>query len=147
MSTKKLNKKKKGRGQSLQIQKRVIYSESFKRQKVKQLVAKELKVSELCAQYGMSRTAVYKWIYKYSPHHERQSIQVVQMQSEAHKTKLLRSRVAELEAALGRKQLQIDYLDKLIELASAELDYDLKKNFAAKASNGFETINQYMDTD
>ena len=38
------------------------------------------------------------------------------MESEVSKTKLLQNRVAEFEHVLGRKQLQIDYLEKLIEI-------------------------------
>lgn len=147
MSSKKLNKSVNKEGQSLQIRQKVHYSETFKRQKVKELVAKQLKVSELCRLYGLSRTSVYNWLYKYSPHHDQGSIQVVQMESEAHKTKNLQSQVVELEAALGRKQLELDYLDKLLELAGKELGYDLKKNFAAKVSNGFDTIKSSMIID
>jgi transposase len=40
------------------------------------------------------------------------------MESEALKTKQLQDRNAELERIIGQKQMQIDYLEKLIELAS-----------------------------
>lgn len=43
------------------------FSEEFKRGKVKEIVEKKLKISELCSLYGVSRAAVYRWIYKYSP--------------------------------------------------------------------------------
>lgn len=113
----------------LQIGKRRIFSEAFKREKVKDITSGLSSIKEICELYEVSRTAVYKWIYKYSPHHEQGTIQVVQMESEATKTKLLKSRVVELEAALGRKQLEIDLLNKLIELANADLQVDIKKNY------------------
>jgi hypothetical protein len=41
-----------------------------------------------------------------------------------------------LERAVGQKQLKIDYLEKLIELAGDELGMDLKKNSDTKPSSG-----------
>ena len=52
---------------------------------------------------------------------------VVQKDSEAQKTIELLNLVAELERKLGQKQMQIDYLEKLVEIASKDLDVDLKK--------------------
>ena len=49
------------------------------------------------------------------------------MESEALKTKTLLERNAELERIIGQKQLKIDYLEKLIEIASEDLKIDLKK--------------------
>jgi len=43
--------------------------------------------------------------------------------------------VAELERIIGKKQLEIDYLNKTFELAAEELGYDLKKKYAHKPSN------------
>lgn len=113
----------------LSLRTRRVFSETFKRKQVSDLNSGLTSIKEICELYEVSRTAVYQWIYKYSPHHERGSIQVVQMESEANKTKMLKSRVVELEAALGRKQLEIDILNKLIELASKDLGVDLKKNY------------------
>jgi hypothetical protein len=53
------------------------------------------------------------------------------MESEQYRSKELKE-VAELEAAVGRKQLEIDFLNKLIEIAGEELKADLKKNFAPR---------------
>ncbi len=50
------------------------------------------------------------------------------MESEAVKTKLLVERNAELERIIGQKQLKIDYLEKLLEIASEDLKIDLKKS-------------------
>jgi hypothetical protein len=62
------------------------------------------------------------------------------MESEAHKTLLLLQRVAELERVIGQKQLELDFLNKLLEVGSSELGFDLKKNFSTKLSNGTGTI-------
>ena len=54
---------------------------------------------------------------------------IVQQDSEEAKTQELLKKVAELERILGQKQMEIDYQSKLIEIASKELDIDLKKSF------------------
>lgn len=124
----------------LEIQQKRTFSEAFKREKVKDLVEKRVSIKQLCSLYEISRTAVYKWLYAYSPHHEQKTILVVQMESEAHKTLLLLQRVAELERVIGQKQLELDFLNKLLEVGSSELGFDLKKNFSTKLSNGTGTI-------
>jgi transposase len=122
------------------------FSEEFRRQKVKELTEKTIKIKELCDLYGISRTTVYKWIYLYSPHHNRGTKQIVEMESEAHRTKHLQQRVAELERIVGQKQMEIDFLSKLVEISSKELKVDLKKNFAPRASNGIADIEPNMIT-
>ena len=78
--------------------------------------------------------------YKYSPHYNRGTKQVVEMESEALKTKALLSKVAELERILGRKQLEIDFNNKVLELVSEELGYDVKKKYERRLSNGLDNI-------
>lgn len=112
------------------------FSESFKKEKVKQLVGKQISIKDLSQLYGVSRQSVYNWLYKYSPHHNRGTIQVVQMESEVLRTKVLLSRVAELERIIGQKQLEIDYNNKLIELANEEVGYDIKKKHEQQLLNG-----------
>lgn len=132
MSSKKVQKEK------LQIKSKYnrYFSEEFKKEKVKQLVAKQISIKELSELYDVSRTALYNWIYLYSPHYRKGTNQVVEMESEALKTKALLAKVAELERALGRKQLEVDFNNKLIELASEEVGYDIKKKHGRGLSNG-----------
>ena len=127
---------KKDKKVELEIRQRRIFSEAFKRQKVQQIVENKITISDIVAHYGVSRMSVYRWLYKYSPHHEKGTNQVVQMESEEHRTKQLMKQVAELEQALGRKQLHIDYLERLIAVSSDELKIDIKKNFGQQPSNG-----------
>jgi transposase-like protein len=112
------------------------FSEEFKKSKVRELVDKQVTVTELSRLYGVTRTAVYKWLYRYSPHYEKKSILVVEMESESYKTKRLLEKVAELERVIGQKQLELDFLNKLLDIGSEELGFDLKKNFSTKLSNG-----------
>lgn len=108
------------------------FSEAFKKAKVDELQRKVITIPQLCALYEVSRTTVYKWIYAYSDLEPGVKM-VVEMESEASKTKQLLERNAELERFIGQKQLEIEYLQKTLELASAELGYDLKKKYAPKS--------------
>ncbi|MDI9877789.1 transposase, partial [Flectobacillus sp. LFS242W] len=62
-------------------------------------------------------------------HYKKGTKMIVQQDSEEAKTQELLKKVAELERILGQKQMEIDYQSKLIEIASKELDIDLKKSF------------------
>lgn len=122
------------------------FSETFKKEKVKDLVEKRITVKELCVLYEVSRTSVYKWLYLYSSV-EKGSKTVVQMESEYHKTQALLQRVAELERVVGQKQMQIDYLEKGFAVASQELGYDVKKKYAPPPLSGLDnTVNPIPTT-
>lgn len=120
----------------LEIKRHRIFSEDFKKSKVKNLIEKQITIGELSRLYEVSRVAIYKWLYKYSVHYQQKTKLVVQMESEAYKTQQLLQRLAELERIVGQKQLEIDFLNKLLELGSEELGFDLKKNFSIKLSSG-----------
>jgi len=119
-----------------QFKTRRYFSEEFRIQKVKEIEQNQISVSELCKIYGMSRAAVYKWIYKYSLYLKKGVIQVIEMESESKKTKMLQLRLAELERIIGQKQLQIDYLEKIIELGSEEVGIDIKKKYSTEPLGG-----------
>lgn len=132
------SKNKSKKAGKLEIRKQRYFSDAFKRSTVDELVQKQVSIGEICKLYGVNSSTVYRWLYKYSPHHKKGTNQVIQMESEAAKTFALRQRVAELEQALGRKQLTIDFQDKLIEIAGLDVGYDIKKKYAQKLSNGLE---------
>lgn len=125
--------------EKLEVRRRRTFSEAFKKDKVEELLRKQVTVAELTRIYGISRTSVYNWLYLYSPHHQRSEILVVEMESESYKTKRLQQRVAELERIVGQKQLEIDFLGRLLEIGSEELGFDLKKNFSTRLSNGTDS--------
>ena len=87
-------------------------------------------------EYQVSNVAIYRWLKKYSAHLHPSTTIVMQMDSEQYKSRELEKKVAELESVIGRKQMEIDYLNKLIELAGKDLYIDLKKNINTNASAG-----------
>lgn len=120
----------------LEIRERRIFSEELKKKAIKELTSKRTTIKSLMLEYQVSANTIYKWLYKYSPYHEGRCTLVVQMKSEEVKNNELRHRLAELERIVGQKQLEIDFLNKLLELGSGELGFDLKKNFNASRSSG-----------
>lgn len=113
-----------------------FFTEDFKLQLVKEYERGRHSVPELEKIYQIDNQLIYTWIYKYS-NFNKKSIQVVEMkQSSAQKIKELESKVKELERAVGRKQLAIDYLEKMMEVAKDELGIDIKKNSNTPQSTG-----------
>jgi hypothetical protein len=56
--------------------------------------------------------------------------------SSKNKIKDLQDRIKDLERIVGQKQLSIDYLEKMIEIAKEDYDIDIKKNFDTPRSTG-----------
>ena len=100
---------------------------ALKLELVHQIERGEVTVSEVSGIYKVSPTAVYKWLRKYSELYKRQSRVIVEKKSISGKNRELQARIAELERALGQKQLRIDYLEKVVEVASDQLGVDIEK--------------------
>jgi transposase len=112
-----------------ELRQRRVFSEAFKREKVAEITSGKTTVLKLSKLWGVGASAIYLWIYKYSPEHQKGVTMVIQKDSEATKVLELQAKIAELERIVGQKQLQIDFNEKLIEIASKELEIDLKKSF------------------
>jgi transposase len=122
--------------------KRRIFSESFKKERVKEYESGKLTVLEISRLYGIAFQTVYKWIYKHSGYN-RKGLRIVEHKdSYTNRVKELQDRIKELERIIGQKQINIDYLEKMIELAKKELGIDIKKNFGTPQSNGSGNINE-----
>lgn len=118
------------------IRKHRRYSEEFKRSIVSDYESGKYSVLQLERLHGVNNPTIYAWIYKYSTFNE-QGYRVVESKSSSQKkVKDLEKKVKELEALLGRKQIKIDYLETMMEVAKDELKIDIKKNFSTRQSNG-----------
>jgi transposase-like protein len=118
------------------LRKRRIFSESFKRARVKEYESGELTVLEISRLYGICPQTIYIWIYKYSVYN-RKSLKIVEEKdSGTHRIKQLQEKIKELEQIIGKKQIHIDYLEKMIEIAKGELGVDIKKNYDPTHSSG-----------
>ena len=118
------------------IQSRRIFSEEFKKTCVKEYESGQFSVLELSKLYQINAVIIYRWIYKYSAYNKRR-IKVVEMASSSkEKLKELQKKISDLERVVGQKQLNIDFLEKMIEIAKNEYGIDIKKNFGTPPSTG-----------
>ena len=86
-------------------------------------------VKELSKLYEIQDAVIYRWIYRFSTYNKK-SVHIVEMkESSTKKIKDLEDRIKELERAVGQKQLYIDYMEKMVEIAKDDLGVDIKKNY------------------
>ncbi len=122
------------------------FSVDFKKKRVRELEKNLVCIADICKTYHVSRTSVYRWIYKYSSMAKREIKQVVETKSDTKKIQLLEERIKELERAVGQKQMLIDIKDKMIDIAEETYDIDIKKKLASKVSSGSGTTGKSTDT-
>jgi transposase len=112
------------------------FSESFRQGKVREIERNLTTVAGVCRDYEVSRSAVYKWIYKYSLYRKRQIRQIIEPMSDSQKIKDLQAKIKELEQLVGQKQIQLEFKDKMIEIAEEMYRVDIKKKLGSKLSSG-----------
>lgn len=112
------------------------FSESFKRKKVQEIESGQVKISEICRVYQIRSANVYKWIKNYGSMQKKKERLIVETESDTLKVIELQRRVAELERIIGQKQIEIDFKDKMIELAEEVYQVDIKKKFCTQPSSG-----------
>ena len=116
------------------------FSEEFKRQVVGEFEKGSMSVGQLSKVYNVANQQIYNWIYKFSTFNEKGSRIVEMKDSSASKLKEMEQRIRELEQAVGQKQIKIDYLEKMIDIAKTDLNIDIKKNYSTPQSGGSEKI-------
>jgi transposase len=106
-----------------------VFSTDLKQKIVSDFEKNRLTIGEICDLYGVTRTSVYKWIYKYSLSYQSNTKMVVQMESEGQKNKDLNRQIADLLQVIGKKQVELDLLHEILAQAGNTYGVDLKKNF------------------
>ena len=127
---------KSSKQKKVSLRTRRVFSEQIRRQTVKDIETGKCTVLEASRELQVSDKTIYRWLYLYSRYLVKNQVLVVEHKSESYRSKELEQRIKELEAALGRKQLEIELLNKVIEMAGKEYKTDLKKNLSNKRSSG-----------
>ncbi len=109
------------------LKQKVYFSEAIKKQAVADIEKGKATVLQASRELKVSPQTIYTLLYRYSNHLEKNKILVVEEKSEAYRTKQLEERLKELEAALGRKQLEIELLNKIIDIAGEEFKTYIKE--------------------
>jgi transposase len=125
--------------QSEDERRRRNFSDSFKIQKVRELESGKTKVSELCKQYELADKSVYRWLKKYGSMKNKHERTIVETESDTRQLLELKKKVAELERLIGQKQIQLEFKDKMIDLAEQIYGVDIKKKFSIQQSNTYGT--------
>lgn len=110
------------------------FSDNFKKEKVLEIETGFTKVSEICRQYEVSPTSVYRWIAIFGIMTKKSERLIVENQSDTVQLLELKKKVAELERIVGQKQLVIDFQDKMIDIAEDLYQVEIKKKFSGELS-------------
>ena len=117
-----------------------IFSESFKKEKVREIERNLTSVLMVSREFVVTRAAVYKWLNKYSLFRAKQVRQIIEPMSDAQKIQELKAKIQELERLVGQKQFEIEFKEKMIEIAEQMYSIDIKKKLGSKLSNGSGSI-------
>lgn len=121
------------------IKSKRVFSEELKLQAVKEYEKGSMTALELSKFYEVGERTIYDWLYKYSKF-QKKSIRIVEMtKSSTKKIKDLEARIKELERTVGVKQMNIDFLEKMMDIAKDEYNIDIKKNSYTPQSTGSVT--------
>lgn len=116
------------------------FSSDFKKKRVEEIEKNLVTVSDICKTHKVSRTSVYRWLYKYSDMAKKQVKQLVEAKSDTKKIQLLQDKIKELERIVGQKQILIEFQEKMIEIAESTYKIDIKKKSSSKHSSGISAI-------
>jgi len=119
--------------QPTEIRVRRSFSAEFRRKKVEEIECKISTVSEISREYQVTRAAIYKWIGQYSSTMKKKERLIVEAESDTRKLAAFQQRIAELERLLGQKQIQLEFMEKIIDIAEETYQVDIKKKFGGKA--------------
>lgn len=111
------------------------FSVEFKKLKVREITSGRTTISEICKEYEVSRTSVFRWMSKFGVMGKKKERVVVETDSDTKQLLALKKRIAELERLVGQKQILLDFKEKMIELAEEEYQVDIKKKFSEKPSS------------
>jgi transposase len=118
------------------LRQRRTFSPTLRKEVVGLVESGKLSASAASREYMVSLSTIYRWIYRYSTYNKKGNVLVVDKDSQSEKLKQMQQQIDELKQAVGHKQMQIDYYEKFIELASKEVGEDLKKKYDSTASSG-----------
>ncbi len=112
------------------------FSVDFKKKLVREYESGNFTVKELCDLHAIAGGVLYRWIDKFGTF-PQDEIRVIEMsESSDQKVKELQRKIKELERIVGQKQITIDYLNTMMDVAKDELNIDIKKNFGTAQSKG-----------
>jgi len=109
------------------------FSKEFKKEKVALIAEKKITVLELSRLYEVSQSAIYKWIELHNGVSKNERV-IVEKECEEKKNLTLLKKIAELEGVIGKQQVNLIFLESVIECGTELLGEDLKKKYSTRQS-------------
>lgn len=108
------------------------FSEELKKNIVKEYENGKHSILELSKIFDIPFPNIYNWVYKYSTYNKKK-VRIVEMdQSSSERINELKNKIKELERMVGQKQIKIDYLEALVEVAQEDYGIELKKKISTE---------------
>lgn len=111
------------------------FSTEFKIKKVREIETGISKVSEICKEYSVTDTAVYRWVKKYGTPKEKRERMIVESKSDTKTIVALRDKISDLEQLLGQKEVLLIFQEKMLDYAQEYCGVDIKKKFLKNPSS------------
>ena len=108
------------------------FSVELKQQLVREIEQKKITIAQVSRQYEVRENCVMKWIKKYGMNQKSNVRTIVESESDTAKMLAMQKKIAELEHMVGQKQIEIEFQNKMIELAEQEYKIDIKKKLKIK---------------
>lgn len=109
-----------------------VFSRNFKLQKVREIECGKSTVCQVCKQYEVSSTSVYRWMSTFGIMKDKKERLIVESQSDTQELLALKKRIADLERLVGQKQILLEFRDKQIEIAEEMYGVDIKKKLSTQ---------------
>jgi transposase-like protein len=108
------------------------FSTELKQKLVREIEQKKNTIAQISRQYEVRENTVLKWIKKYGMDKKPNVRTIVELESDTSKMLAMQKKIAELEQMVGQKQIEIEFQNKMIELAELEYKIDIKKKLKSK---------------
>jgi len=105
-----------------------VYSEEWKRDKIRLLEQGKVRVIDLVRTYGVSDASIYNWKKKYGTLPATEKV-VVELDSDYLKCVSLEKQLKEHENIIGRMHIQLEYFKGIVSEINKLYDIDAEKKF------------------
>ena len=108
------------------------FSTELKQKLVREVEQKKTTIAQISKEYEVRENTVSRWLKKYGMNQTKKVRTIIESESDTVKMLGFRKKIAELEQLVGQKQVQIEFQNKMIELAEQEYKIDIKKKLEPK---------------
>jgi transposase-like protein len=108
------------------------FSTELKQKIVREIEQKKISIAEVSRVYDVRQNNISKWMKKYGTKKTPGVRTIVELESDTARLIAMQKKIAELEQLVGQKQIEIEFQNKMIELAEKEYNVDIKKKLKTK---------------